>query len=79
MADATVTNGDEKQDEPSLSLNDLQLCAGELIGSAALYEVAMRALHDLSLCEACLEGDHEHCGMQSWCECDHCDDGAAWV
>lgn len=22
------------------------------------------------LCEACEHGDHEQCGMQTWCECD---------
>lgn len=24
------------------------------------------------MCEACERGDHEECGMQTWCECD-CD------
>lgn len=23
-------------------------------------------------CEACKQGDHQNCGMQTWCECD-CD------
>lgn len=23
-------------------------------------------------CQACEEGDHQNCGMQTWCECD-CD------
>ena len=28
------------------------------------------------LCQACEEGRHEDCGMQTWCECD-CDPEAA--
>lgn len=22
------------------------------------------------MCEACERGDHDNCGMQTWCECD---------
>ena len=22
------------------------------------------------MCEACERGDHDQCGMQTWCECD---------
>lgn len=22
------------------------------------------------MCEACKRGDHDECGMQTWCECD---------
>ena len=22
------------------------------------------------MCEACERGDHQNCGMQTWCECD---------
>ena len=24
----------------------------------------------IMMCEACERGDHEQCGMQTWCECD---------
>ena len=29
------------------------------------------------MCEACIAGRHRFCGMQTWCECEHEDDGAA--
>lgn len=24
------------------------------------------------MCEACERGDHDQCGMQTWCECECC-------
>ena len=28
-----------------------------------------------SICEACQRGDHQNCGMQSWCACEDDLDG----
>lgn len=34
--------------------------------------------NEAQLCEACEQGDHEHCGMQIWCSCGDPSDGIAW-
>jgi hypothetical protein len=31
----------------------------------------------VTMCEACERGDHQNCGMQSWCRCENPMDGVA--
>lgn len=33
---------------------------------------------DVTLCEACRNGDHANCGLQMWCECDCSPDDAMY-
>ena len=72
---------------------DEQACPGGCIWANASATLCSRCAQDdrtptlvslplarkVQLCEACEQGDHEHCGMQVCCECDHVDDGTAWT
>lgn len=39
-------------------------------GYAADVARHQAASREPRMCQACYEGDHVNCGMQTWCECD---------